>query len=106
MTQAARRVERLLKMEVFRKTIWVGFKPSFEYKFGCLNKVLKRMHKPMMSFSYENERLVKHVFTTHVAGESHLTDKSRFARFSFAMLSSTARRLSRRTIRATTTLAL
>lgn len=62
-------------MEVFRKTIWVGFKPSFEYKFGCLNKVLKRMHKPMMSFSYENERLVKHVFTTHVAGESHLTDK-------------------------------
>lgn len=61
-------------MEVFRKQIWSGYKCVFEEKFARLNKVLKKMHKPEMEFTYENERLVKYTFTTHVAGESHRND--------------------------------
>lgn len=61
-------------MEVFRKRIWSGYKCVFEEKFARLNKVLKKMHQPKMEFTYENERLVKYMFTTHFAGESHMND--------------------------------
>ena len=61
-------------MEVMRKRIWSGFKHKFEEKFNRLNKVLKRLGKPEMKFSYENEYLVRYKFTTHFSGESHYSD--------------------------------